>query len=42
MRRHTLLDFFEDFSSHDETFLVHDDGYRTREVSYRELSALGP
>jgi len=40
MRRTTLIDFFEDFSSRPDVFLVHDDGYRTREVTYRELGAL--
>ena len=34
MRRDTLLDFFEDFAARPDTFLVHDDGYRTREVTY--------
>jgi long-chain acyl-CoA synthetase len=38
MPRNTLLDFFEDFASIDEPFVVHDDGYRTREVTYRELA----
>jgi long-chain acyl-CoA synthetase len=40
MRRTTLVDFFEDFSSRSDVFLVHDDGYRTREVTYRELGTL--
>jgi long-chain acyl-CoA synthetase len=40
MRRDTLLDFFADCSSRDDAFLVHDDGYRTRQVTYRELAAL--
>ena len=36
--RNTLIDFFEDFATSDRPFLVHDDGYRVREVSYRELA----
>jgi long-chain acyl-CoA synthetase len=38
MPRDTLLDFFEDFSTLKGTFLVHDDGYRVRKVSYRQLA----
>jgi len=38
MSRDTLLDFFEDFSAVDEPFIVHDDGYRVRETSYREVA----
>jgi long-chain acyl-CoA synthetase len=38
MPRNTLLDFFEDFAAKDEPFIVHDDGYRTREMTYRELA----
>src|SRR6186997_1808896 len=38
MRRETLLDFFEDFASSNDTFVVHDDGYRVREVTYRQLA----
>ena len=38
MPRNTLLDFFEDFAATDEPFIVHDDGYRTREMTYRELA----
>jgi long-chain acyl-CoA synthetase len=38
MRRETLLDFFEDFSTLDETFLVHDDGYRVRQATYRQVA----
>jgi long-chain acyl-CoA synthetase len=37
MRRDTLLDFFEDFADVDEPFLVHDDGYRVRHATYRDL-----
>nr|PZN84217.1 MAG: hypothetical protein DIU54_12135 [Acidobacteriota bacterium] len=40
MRRDTLLDFFEDFSRHNDTFIVHDDGYRVRQTTYREVAAL--
>src|SRR5574340_788546 len=40
MRRETLLDFFDDFSALDETFLVHDDGYRTRAYTYAQVAAL--
>src|SRR5262245_48151061 len=39
MRRETLLDFFEDFSTLDDTFLVHDDGYRVRQATYRQVAA---
>src|ERR1041384_3743770 len=39
MRRETLLDFFEDVAGSDEIFIVHDDGYRVRQVTYRELAA---
>ena len=35
MARDTLLDFFEDLAGRDEPFLVHDDGYPSREMSYR-------
>ncbi len=37
MTRRTLLDFFEDFTARDDTFIVHDDGYRVRKATYREL-----
>src|SRR5688500_8819764 len=37
MARDTLLDFFADFSRQDDVFVVHDDGYRVRTLSYREL-----
>jgi long-chain acyl-CoA synthetase len=36
--RETLLDFFEDFAALDEPFIVHDDGYRVREMTYREVA----
>jgi long-chain acyl-CoA synthetase len=39
MARDTLLDFFEDYSKTDDVFLVHDDGYRVRQTSYREVGA---
>jgi long-chain acyl-CoA synthetase len=39
MPRDTLLDFFEDFSAIDEPFIVHDDGYRVREATYRQVAA---
>jgi long-chain acyl-CoA synthetase len=38
MRRETLLDFFEDHARLDEPYIVHDDGYRVREVTYRQMA----
>ena len=38
MARNTLIDFFDDFARLDEPFVVHDDGYRVREITYRELA----
>ena len=38
MARTTLLDFFEDFSHSPSTFIVHDDGYRVRQMTYREVA----
>jgi len=38
MARTTLLDFFEDFSQSPSTFIVHDDGYRVRQMTYREVA----
>ena len=38
MRRDSLLDFFADFATTDETFLVHDDGYRVRQATYRQVA----
>jgi long-chain acyl-CoA synthetase len=38
MARDTLLDFFEDFAHKSDTFLVHDDGYRVRQATYREVA----
>src|SRR5262245_23153998 len=37
MARETLLDFFEYFTKRGEPFVVHDDGYRVKEMSYREV-----
>src|SRR3972149_6154592 len=37
-RRETLLDFFEDFAASNDTFVVHDDGYRVRTITYRQLA----
>ena len=39
MARDTLLDFFEDFTTQNDLFIVHDDGYRVRKMTYRELGA---
>ncbi len=39
MPRETLLDFFEDFSALPDAFLVHDDGFRSRTFTYREVAA---
>src|SRR5262245_11993461 len=38
MAGRTLLDFFEDFTQQDDVFIVHDDGYRVRQITYRELA----
>jgi long-chain acyl-CoA synthetase len=35
--RDTLIDFFRDLEAADGDFLVYDDGFRTRTVSYREV-----
>jgi long-chain acyl-CoA synthetase len=37
MRRDTLLDFFDDLASRSGTFLVYDDGFRTRQWTYAEV-----
>jgi long-chain acyl-CoA synthetase len=37
MARDTLLDFFEDYSTTGDIVLVHDDGYRVRQTSYRQV-----
>jgi long-chain acyl-CoA synthetase len=39
MPRDNLLDFFEDISRTDNTFIVHDDGYRVRRATYRQVAA---
>jgi len=39
MARDTLLDFFEDITTRDDLFIVHDDGYRVRRMTYREIGA---
>ena len=38
MRRETLLDVFEDHALQDDTFVVHDDGYRVRQSTYRDVA----
>jgi long-chain acyl-CoA synthetase len=38
MPRDSLLDFFEDLYAVDEPFIVHDDGYRVREATYRQVA----
>lgn len=38
MRRDTLLDFFEDFASYPNEFLVHDDGFRVRRFTYNDVA----
>jgi long-chain acyl-CoA synthetase len=37
MTRRTLLDFFQDFVKQRGDFIVHDDGYRVRRLTYGEL-----
>jgi acyl-CoA synthetase (AMP-forming)/AMP-acid ligase II len=37
VRRATLIDFFQDLASADGPFLVHDDSFRTRTFSYKEV-----
>ncbi|HYP14369.1 MAG TPA: AMP-binding protein [Bryobacteraceae bacterium] len=37
MNRENLLGIFQDFSDRDDTFLVHDDGLRIRQFSYRNV-----
>jgi long-chain acyl-CoA synthetase len=39
MARDTLADFFVDLAAAEGEFLVHDDGYRSRAYSYREVAA---
>ena len=38
MARDTLIDFFDDLSRARGTFLVHDDGFRSRSYSYAEIA----
>ncbi|MGP0070548.1 MAG: AMP-binding protein [Bryobacteraceae bacterium] len=38
MPRDTLLDFFHDFASLDDEFLIHDDGFHARHFRYREIA----
>ncbi len=38
MPRETLLDFFDDFSAYPDSFLVYDDGLRSRRYSYGETA----
>ena len=38
MARRTLLDFFDDLSTIEGTFIVHDDGYRTWSYTYAEIA----
>ncbi|MGI8990448.1 MAG: AMP-binding protein [Bryobacteraceae bacterium] len=37
-KRDTLIDFFFDFAESRKQFLVHDDGYRARKYTYREVA----
>jgi len=37
VRRDTLIDFFDDLARARGDFLVHDDGYRSRKFTYREV-----
>ncbi len=39
MPRNTLIDFFADVSARNDVFVVHDDGYRTRDATYRQVAA---
>ncbi len=38
MPRDTLLDFFQDFAGLDDEFLIYDDGFHARHLSYREIA----
>src|SRR5580698_4453723 len=38
MPRDTLLDFFQDFAGLDDEFLIYDDGFHARHLSYREMA----
>ena len=37
MRRDTLIDFFDEIVSFNGTFIVHDDSFRTRTFSYKDV-----
>ncbi len=39
MRRDTLLDFFDDLTRASGTFLIYDDGFRTRRWTYQDVGA---
>src|SRR6476646_2067197 len=39
MPRETLLDLFEDHAAQAGTFIIDDDGYRVRRLTYREIAA---
>ena len=39
MPRESLIDFFQDFADLPAEFLVHDDGFRTRTYTYREVAS---
>ncbi len=39
MPRTTLLDFFADFSSYPDSFLVYDDGFRSHRYTYRQTAS---
>jgi long-chain acyl-CoA synthetase len=39
MPRDTLLDFFDDYAANSDSFLVYDDGFRSRRYSYRETAS---
>src|SRR4051812_26598600 len=39
VRRETLIDFFEDLARAPGDFLVHDDGFRSRTFTYRQVAA---
>ena len=40
MARNTLVDFFADVSALEGTFVVHDNGYRPRSFTYREVAGI--
>jgi long-chain acyl-CoA synthetase len=39
MARQTLLDFFEDITAQKDLFILHDDGYRVRKMTYFDVGA---